>query len=258
MNAHSVTLTIRRLPRRRPEKPATALGPAIQIIRDLDKLPSCFLAQLLDTPFQVLPVAAVHGTIELSLQPNGWLALHSTPAKATKTIFIGDILAALPLPEGCAGLVIDPGTPLEFRLPTQQISQLQEIQAAVAILSNDDDPSESEEIPSGTEMTIATPLPEPGPEFTSLLSRELASRRDLKAAYLFDLIQENDENRLTIGLVPRSKTDPDFQTFPDRLLETLSTHLPGVGELDLLILEEPELIEIVASTVPSLLAKKSA
>ena len=268
MNAASPFL-LRRTPRHRQEQSPSALGPALEVVRGLDQLPSCFLAQLLTTPLQVLSESRNGGAFEVSLPASGWFPLFSTPERLMKsqggtsrqtavTIFIGDILASLPLPDRFAGLVIDPESPGEFRLPASSLSQLQEIQSAIDILSDNRLPhSESQEIASGTEMTIATPVPEPSPEFVSLLSRELSSRKDLEAAYLFDLIQEDEENRLTIGLVPAKKTAPDFPTFPDRLLETLADHLTAVGELDLLVLEDPELIEIVDSTVPSLVQKKT-
>ena len=268
MNA-STSFLLRRAPRPRQEQSPSALGPALEVIRGLDKLPSCFLAQLLATPLQVPSESRNGGTIEIPLPASGWLPLFSTPEKlmtsqkgaspqTAATIFIGDILASLPLPERFAGLILDPGSSGEFRLPANSMSQLQEIQSAVEVLSGNRLPhSESEEIASGTEMMIASPVPEPSPEFVSLLSRELSSRKDLEAAYLFDLVQENDESRLTIGLVPAAKTASDFPTFPDRLLETLGSHLTAVDELDLLILEDPELIEIVDSTVPSLIRKKA-
>lgn len=110
--------------------------------------------------------------------------------------------------------------------------------------------AEAETMPEGITVLIAPPPEDPPDDWMEAFSEILMNYPSIDAAYFFQLQMPGKEGRLVIGLdlyqgMPAGAQDRLLRTMLDEFEETM----PEGGELDFVILDDPDFLQTVRDTV---------
>jgi hypothetical protein len=163
-------------------------------------------------------------------------------AAPTIGMHAGDVLS-LAANNPVSVLVINPAGPARTRIGRAELVAIAggEIPSPV---------SDAEAVPEGTTVMIAPPPEDPPDDWIEAFSEILANYPSIDAAFFFQLQMPARKGRLVIGLelyqgMPTSAQDRVLQT----MLNEFEEKMPEGGELEFVILDEPELLETVRDTV---------
>jgi hypothetical protein len=142
-----------------------------------------------------------------------------------------------------SALVLNPAGPATTRIGRAEL-------AAVARGSAPAPVPDPEAVPEGTTVLIAPPPEDPPDDWIEAFSEILANYPSIDAAYFFQLQMPAQEGRLVIGLDLYQGMPANAQA---RLLRTMldefEEKMPEGGELDFVILDDPDFLETVRDTV---------
>ena len=142
-----------------------------------------------------------------------------------------------------SALVINPAGPARMRLGRAELASLAEGTVRAPV-------TETDTIPEGTTVLIAPPPEDPPDEWVEAFSEIMTNYPSIDAAYFFQLQMPAQEGRLVIGLDLYQGMPANAQ---DRLLQTMLAEfedlMPEGGELDFVVLDDPEFLETVQETV---------
>jgi hypothetical protein len=140
-------------------------------------------------------------------------------------------------------LVINPAGPVTAHLGRAELVTLAQGDVPAPV-------TEPEAIPEGTTVLIAPPPEDPPDDWIEAFSEILANYPSLDAAYFFQLQMPGQEGRLVVGLdlyqgMPESAQDRLLRT----MLAEFEEKMPEGGELDFVILDDPDFLQTVRDTV---------
>ncbi len=251
------------------------LEQAIIALPGINEVPHCFLHHLHQAVF-LCPVSAANGHACSDLRPDGhyafipcseggkpFLALFtsseqlglwkSDQAAAHVHLSIGNAVG-IARENQFVGLILNPGSDKPLRLSHEAFDKVLAIS-----LRQKTKPTAAEnstlEIDQGDEMIVSTPDPAPPAIFLQELARVLRTVNGLREAYLFELAWKSTTGELVLGVSMNTAPRPgQIEAALDQISPEARQAAAGFDHFDLMILDDPALIEVVSSTVPSLLA----
>lgn len=250
------------------------LEKAILALPNIDEIPHCFLQNLHQAVF-LCPIANTNGHACADARPDtsyqfipcsevgkSFLALFTsadrlgqwqsgTPCPHIHLSLADAIVAAQKA--GLQGLVLNPGTDHHMRLPREAFTKVLAVSPRQPRQETSTDDTELE-IGPGEEMIVSTPDPVPPELFLYELTRVLRTVQGLREAYLFELAWGKTAGELVLGIVTVVDSVPGrVEAALDQISPEARQAAHGFDHFDLMILDDPALIEVVSSTVPSLL-----
>ena len=152
-------------------------------------------------------------------------------------------LLALGVNNPVSVLVINPAGPARTRVGRAELVAMAQGETPTPI-------ADAEAIPEGTTVMIAPPPEDPPDDWIEAFSEILANYPSIDAAYFFQLQMPARKGRLVIGLelyqgMPASAQDRLLQT----MLNEFEEKMPEGGELEFVILDDPEFLQTVRDTV---------
>ncbi|HNV71599.1 MAG TPA: SseB family protein [Candidatus Ozemobacteraceae bacterium] len=156
------------------------------------------------------------------------------------------------------GLILNPGSTRHMRLSHQAFDKVLAISPRHQQQKSETTESELA-IEQGDEMIVSTPDPAPPEVFLHELSRVLRTIDGLRDAFLFELAWKDTSGDLVLGLQLSTPPRPgQIEAALDQISSEAREAAAGFDHFDLMLLDDPALIEVVSSTVPSLLASGPA
>ncbi len=142
-----------------------------------------------------------------------------------------------------AALVLNPAGPATTRISRAEFVAIVEGNAPTPV-------TDAEPLPEGVTVLIAPPPEDPPDDWIEAFSEMMENYPSIDAAYFFQLQMPAQEGRLVIGLDLYQGMPANAQ---DRLLRTMLAEfeetMPEGGELDFVVLDDPDFLQTVRDTV---------
>ena len=250
------------------------LEKAINALPQIDEIPHCFLQTLHRGTFLCpvqntngggclnLPATKPQNAIPFSEHGKPFLALFTSPdqmvlfppSSSSGHVHVS-LSEAVQLARSCSflGLVLNPGSSRCMKISHEAFEKILTISPTTHPAPAADRPEELE-ITQGEEMIVSTPDPAPPELFLSDLARALQSIPQIRDAYLFELAWKNTTGELVLGIMAEPDLPPEvLEKALDSLSSAAREAAKGFDHFDVMTLDDPAMIEVIQSAVPSLL-----
>ena len=243
---------------------------AISSVATLDEIPHCFLKSLfngqflapLDRPvtghshchnipasehesFFQPPKISQERTLFLYTSPE-WLYVGFQSRMVAHLHLSLEEAITLSRQRGLEAIIINPGFDLPLHFPKEVFDNLLQFAPTHSQTSN------PLEIGAGEEIFFSSPDPEVPPALLSHLKKVFRTIPEVREVYLFALTQKKETDALVIGLVGTNISLNQCESLLQRTPPDLKDLEPRADDLELLLLEDPGMLEVIRSTVEPL------
>ena len=231
----------------------TLMDGSLQEIIGLAAIPHCFFSHLLSHPLYFLhddPCDESGRLLAYSLDKAGELLSQDIP------MIYSDLFTLMPeIFECVTGIVVNPGynETLDITGPEWEKVQMLAERHIIhkEVVKNSLKKDQDIELGTVDKMFLTSPDPKPPDDFLLFLRENFQTAPEVAEVYLFETKLAGEESSLVIGFVPKSG---DFAIEPliIQAMKGVEIHLKHRDCVDFLVLDVPEMLEIVRATVPPL------